>query len=376
MNLINPKNLDYFTIYDSPEYDACWGMVKGKDNKIYIPICQEYVPGSAGQIYRFGIDREEFEHIVDLSKVTGDDPKSGRAPQGKAHFSLCPASDLKIYGATHATPPPARVPFQYDPYGLMNDGYRYFAGSHLFYYDSVSRDVVDFGVILPHQGCGTMLLDENVERFFGITYPLGHLFSCNLKGRDFMDLGKVSEQYLLSIVKGSNGAIYFVNSEGNLVSVNPKNFKVTFTDIFLPQPGIRNIAYMSMSDAILGPDEKVYCSLYGYTNIVRFWQEKGKIIVEDMGFPYDEEVDNNYTRPRALVFDKSGSNLYYIVVKKYESYLVSLNTEDNSIVNHGAIVKDGIKGTGWRMVNDDKGRIYFADVGQVPVNLWRFDPNK
>jgi len=186
----------------------------------------------------------------------------------------------------------------------------------------------------------------------------------------------MSEEYLLSIVKGSNGAIYFVNSEGNLVSVNPKNFKVTFTDIFLPQPGIRNIAYMSMSDAILGPDEKVYCSLYGYTNIVRFWQEKGKIIVEDMGFPYDEMVDTNYTRPRALVFDKSGSNLYYIVVKKYESYLVSLNIEDNSIINHGAIVKDGIKGTGWRMVNDDKGRIYFADVGQVPVNLWRFDPNK
>lgn len=49
MNIIDSKKLDYFTIYDSPEYDACWGIAKAKDNKIYIPICQEFVPGAVGQ---------------------------------------------------------------------------------------------------------------------------------------------------------------------------------------------------------------------------------------------------------------------------------------------------------------------------------------
>lgn len=375
MNVIDSKKIDYFTIYDNPEYDACWGIAKAKDNKIYIPICKEFVPGAVGQLYSFDIDKEIFEHVLDLSIVTGDDPKHGRAPQGKVHFSLCPASDLKIYAATHMTPPPIGVPFQNDPYGTMNDGYRYFEGSHLFYYDSVSGEIVDFGVIIPHQGVGVLLLDENVERFFGITYPLGHLFTCNLKGQDLIDLGKVSENYLLSIIKYDDETIYFVSSDGRIVSINPKTFKVTFTDIFLPNSRLNNIAYMSMCDSVLGPDGKIYCSLYGHTNVCRFWSEKGKIIVEDMGYPYDEEIDARYTRPRALVFDKS-NNLYYIVVKKYESYMVSLNIENNSIKNYGAIIKDGIKGTGWRMVIDDKGRIYFADVGQIPVNLWRFNPNK
>ena len=376
MNVIDSKKIDYFTIYDNPEYDACWGIAKAKDNKIYISICMEFVPGAVGQLYSFDIDKEILERVVDLSIVTGDDPKHGRAPQGKVHFSLCPASDLKIYAATHVTPPPIGLPFQYDAYGTMNDGYRYFEGSHLFYYDSVSGEIIDFGVIIPRQGVGTMLLDENVERFFGITYPLGHLFTCNLKGRDLIDLGKVTEYYLLSIIKYDDETIYFISSDGRIVSVNPKTFKVTFTDIILPNSSRKNnIAYMSMSDSVVGPDGKVYCSLYGHTNVYRFWPEKGKIVVEDMGYPYDEEIDARFTRPRALVFDKSG-NLYYIVVKKYESYMVSLNIENNSIRNYGAIIKDDIKGTGWRMVIDDKGRIYFADVGQIPVNLWRFNPNK
>ena len=373
-NLMDPKKLDYFTFYDHPENDTCWSLTMGTDKKVYIGLCMEFTSGGIAQLYNFDTEKEKLNHILDISEITGDYPESGRATQGKIHFSLCPTSDLKMYGSTHATAAPAGAPF-WDPYAMMNDGYKYFDGAHLYYYDSTNGNIVDFGIIAPRQGVPLLVVDENSGRFFGITYPLAHLITCNMKGRDLIDLGKVSEHYPISMVHYNDENIFLSDSYGRILRVNPKTLKVTFTNTFLRHPEWSDGRLIGwMCDSIVGPDNKVYCGGYLNTRIMRFWLGKDKIILEDLGYPVEEKIDANAIRLLSFAFDKSG-NLFHILATDQGSYMMSYNINDNTIKNHGLMIKDGIKATGWRSAIDDKDRIYFADVGNIPINLWRFDPN-
>ena len=373
-NLIDPKKLDYFTFYDHPENDTCWSLAMGADKKVYIGLCVEYTSGGIAQLYNFDTKKEKLNHILDISEITGDYPESGRAPQGKIHFSLCPASDLKIYGSTHLTTPPKGEKF-WHPYAMMNDGYKYFKGAYLYYYDSTNDDIECFGIVAPRQGLPLMILDENSGRFFGITYPLSHLITFDMKGRNLIDLGKVSEHYPLSMVHYNEENIFFSDYYGRIVRINPKTLKITFTDTFLSHPKWSDgRLFGMMCDSALGPDKKVYCGGYLNTRIMRFWLEKDKVILEDLGYPLEEKIEGNPIRIVSFVFDKSG-NLYHILATDQGSYMMSYNIKDNIINNHGLIIKDNINATGWRAVIDDKDRIYFADIANIPVNLWRFNPN-
>lgn len=371
-DLMDPKKLDYFTFYDHPENDTCWALAMGTDKKVYIGLCMEFTSGGIAQLYNFDTEKEKLNHVLDISKITGEHPRSGRATQGKIHYSLCPASDLKIYGSTHATTAPAGAPF-WDPYSMMSDGYKYFQGAHLYYYDSTNGDIKDFGVIVPRQGVPLLVLDENTGRFFGITYPLAHLFTCDMKGRDFKDLGKVSEHYPISIVHYNEDNIFISDSYGRIIRINPKTLKITFTDAILPNPAWTGGLSGWMCDSIVGPDGKIYCGGYLNTNIIRFWPEKDKVILEDLGDPLEGKIKAEGIRILSFAFDKR-NNLYYILATDRGSYMVSYNIDANTVKNHGCMIKDGIKATGWRSAIDDKGRIYFADVGNIPVNLWRFNP--
>ena len=373
-DLMDPKKLDYFTFYDHPENDTCWALAMGTDKKVYIGLCMEFTSGGIAQLYNFDTEEEKLNHVLDISKITGEYPESGRATQGKIHYSLCPSSDLKMYGSTHATTAPAGAPF-WDPYAMMSDGYKYFQGAHLYYYDSTNGDIKDFGVIVPRQGVPLLVLDENTSRFFGITYPLAHLFTCDMKGRDFKDLGKVSEHYPISIVRYNDENIFLSDSYGRIIRINPKTLKVTFTDTILPHPEWSNGALINwMCDSIVGPDQKVYCGGYLNTRIMRFWPEGDRIILEDLGDPLKGKMEINGIRILSFAFDKN-NNLYYIPATDKGSYMMSYSIDDNTVKNHGLMIKDGIRATGWRSAIDDKDRIYFADVGNIPVNLWRFDPN-
>lgn len=371
---MDSKKLDYFTFTGHPENDTCWAQKMGMDKKVYIGLCMEFTSGGIAQLYNFDTEKEKLTHVLDIAKITGDFPESGRATQGKIHFSLCPTKDLKMYGSTHATTAPLNDPF-WDPYAMLNDGYKYFDGAHLYCYDSVSGDIVDFGVIIPRQGVPLLVLDENSGRFFGITYPLAHLFTCDMRGRDLIDLGKVSEHYPISILHYDNENIFLTDNDGRVIRINPKTLKVTFTDTFLVHPEWSDGRLLGwMCDSTVGPDKKIYCGGYLSTRIMRFWPEGNKIILEDLGYPLEEKIDANMIRLLAFTFDKAG-NLFHILATDQGSFMMSYSLKDKTIKNHGLMIKDGIKATGWRADIDDKDRIYFADVGNIPVNLWRFDPN-
>jgi len=372
---MDPKKLDYFTFYEHPENDTSWALSMGIDKKVYIGLCMEFTSGGIAQLYNFDTEKEKLNHLADIAEITGDDPASGRATQGKIHFSLCPASDLKMYGSTHATTAPVGEPF-WDPYSMLNDGYKYFEGAHLYYYDSKNYDVVDYGVIVPRQGVPLLTLSEGAERFFGVTYPLAHLFVCNMKGRGIIDLGKVSEHYPISMVNYKDKYIFTSDSYGQIIKVDAKKLKVDYTGVFLSHPNWSDGRLTGwMCDSVVGPDDSVYCCGYLNNRLMRFWPEGDEVRFEDLGYPLEEPIDANIIRILALSFD-TNSNLFHILATDKGSYMMSYNIGQGIIKNHGLMKKDGLNATGWRSAIDEKGRVYFADVGNIPVNLWRYDPNK
>lgn len=373
-NIMSPEKLDYFTFYNHPKNDTCWDLSMGYDKKVYIGLCMEFTSGGIAQLYNFETENEKLNHVLDIGDITGDYPESGRATQGKIHFSLCPTSDLKMYGSGHVTTAPAGDLF-WDPYAMFNDGYKYYKGAPLYCYDSTNGNIEYFGIIVPREGVPLLKLDENTQRFFGITYPLAHLFTCDMKGKKFIDLGKISEYYALSMVRYNDENIFFSDCFGRIIKINPKTLKITFTDTYLPRPRWSDGRLLSlMSESVVGPDNKVYCASYLNNKIMRFWPEGDKIILEDLDYPLEDKIDN-IIRILAFTFDSKG-NLFHILATNEGSYMMSYDIENKTIKNHGLMIKDGINATGWRAVIDNRDRIYFADVGNIPANLWRFDPNK
>lgn len=367
--------------------DTCWDIAKGYDGTIYVGACSEHTAGGIGVLVRFDPPEERLAYVANMAEIAGERVGDTHAPQGKIHLSLSPSREGFVYGSTHCTTPP-EGDTMWDPWAMYMDPRRCFLGAHVYRYDPKADDVVDFGVVTPYEGVSLMMLEENVQRLFAVTYPRSHLFSWNLKGRDVVDLGRVSEHYVLAFAPYDERTIFFSDYYGRLFSFDPQESRVHDHEVQLTHPAYNEGMRNWMSHALVGPDGWVYAGMYSYPNLIRFRPQQGRILVEDLGpglargtgagepeLPAGAlEFAFASGSPVGLIL--KGQTLYYCQLvylgpKEFVgAYVASYDLGSGEKRFVGSLGHRGFKPLVWKGVPGDDGRLYWADFDAAPPSLW------
>jgi hypothetical protein len=151
---LDPAQWEEISFPDHPDIDTIWTIVLGQDQNVYLGLCLEGHGGGIAQAYQYDTQARAARHLADMEEVTGESVDNGHATQGKIHFSLCHASDGKLYGATHCTTPPMGESI-WHPLSMWDDPDRSFLGAHIFRHDLHTGETVDFGVIARNEAYRT-----------------------------------------------------------------------------------------------------------------------------------------------------------------------------------------------------------------------------
>lgn len=109
-----------------------------------------------------------------------------------------------------------------------------------------------------------------------------------MKGSNIIDFRRVSEHYILSLVKYIDGKICFTDYYSWPICIALKEMKLDFLEINLPHPNYTDGMRKWMVNVVAGPDKWIYAGMYSYNNIVRFRPTKNGVEVEDLSSEIDE----------------------------------------------------------------------------------------
>jgi hypothetical protein len=216
---------------DLPGASEVVSLTTGKDGAIY-----GGTTGDKGHLF-FRFD-PATRSVTDLGRLV----KSGtqlhtrsRPIEQKIHHALVSAPDGAIYGGTGQN-----VAIGGPWYKTDED-----EGGHVFRYDPASGKCEDLGIPVPHEWI--INLTSNVEWtiLYGMTYPLNHLFSVDLRSGGLRMVGQVR-----GVTTGDSGAsheiicdlagnVYGSCGEGYLFRYEPERGEVVETDIRLPGGSVR-----------------------------------------------------------------------------------------------------------------------------------------
>ncbi|MEI6500712.1 MAG: hypothetical protein WCP21_06755 [Armatimonadota bacterium] len=364
---LNPRQWELVEFTDHPDHDTIWTITLGHDGQVYVGLCLEGKGGGVAQVYRYDTQARCLQHLADIGKVTGEPPDSGHATQGKIHFSLCHARDGKLYGATHCTTPPLGEPI-WSPIAMWGDPDRSFPGGHLFRYDTLTGEAVDFGVITPHDGIPYLMLDEARRRLYGVTYPRAHFFSTDLCGRDFRDYGRLSNMYPIAMVFDDAGNLYTSDSNSQLIKFDVVQDRLRF---LRTKPYVRPFntdgRFSWITDMRQGPDGCIYGVSYSNDHLFRFDPREDTPVIEDLGPGLPGVAAQSL---RCLVPDREG-HLYYLVAGAGENGTVLARYDFASGEREpvGRLESGGKPLFTWRGVCGRDGTLYLAGIHRSPMYL-------
>lgn len=376
---LNKSEWRHLLLDKHPIHDTCWSIALGYDGNVYIGACREYSSGGIAQLYCYDPQQDKLEHLADMEHVTGERHDSGYAVQGKIHFSLCPSTDGYIYGATHCTTAPLGD-LIWSPYGMWDDPHKKYPGGHIFRRHVESGKTDDFGVVCPNEGIPYLMLDEKRGYLYGITFPKSHFFRTNLQGREFVDFGRISSWYPLSMVFDRYGNIFTSDFNSRLIKYDVEKEQITFSDSFPYSNSWNKSKRCSwIADMCMGPDEKIYGIHYSNDHLFRFDPYADKSEFEDLGSGLGREEGDDL---RCLISDKY-DNLYYIVRKRtktffrdftHEHIFMKYNIKTGKKTIIGKMEREGKQFHGWRGVCADDGSIYIANTGAIPTGISIYTP--
>jgi hypothetical protein len=124
----------------------------------------------AAHCHLFRTDGEKVEHILNLTtKIPGQTTISDIAI-GKMNLLIgCTSTYNEIFDK-------------------KDNSYQ---GGHIFSFDPVTKEMVDFGIVAQGQGINCIAVDSVREKIYGVTYPAGHLFSFDIVTKAIKDFGEV-----------------------------------------------------------------------------------------------------------------------------------------------------------------------------------------
>ncbi len=371
---VDPRQWQVLPFHEHPLHDTIWAITLGHDGQVYIGLCLEGRGGQVAQLYMYDTRQERLRWLADMGDVTGEPPDSGHATQGKIHFSLCHARDGSVYGATHCTTPPVghRI---WSPLSMWDDPVMSFPGAHIFRYDTHTAKTVDFGVITPNDGIPYLMLDEEREYLYGITYPRAHFFRTDLRGRNFRDYGRVSSWYPLSMIFDEAGNLFTSDTNSRLIKYDVARDELIFFNARpYAEPWNTDARFSWITDMCMGPDGRIYGLTYSNDHLFRFDPKQESPEIEDLG-PGLPEAPGGMLR--CIVPDRKG-NLYYLAQPgsgdRRGTILVRYDIARSTREPVGTLVIDGEHYFTWRGVCGLDGTLYLATIGRVPCCLLIYKP--
>ena len=371
---LDPRKWEAVQFPEHPHHDTIWSITLDHDGQVYLGLCLEGKGGGVAQVYSYDTKARQLRHLADMGEVTGEVADSGHATQGKIHFSLCHATDGKLYGATHCTTPPMghRI---WSSLTMWGDPAMSFPGGHIFRYDTRNGECVDFGAIFPNDGIPYLMLDEGRGRLYGVTFPKAHFFRSDLAGRNVVDYGRVSSWYPISMVFDEAGNLYFSDMHSQLIKYDVAQDRVVYLGTKpYTVPWNTDSRWSWVTDMCLASDGWVYGVPYSNDHLFRFDPRQERPVIEDLG-PGLPTMDGGALR--CLVPDRQGS-LYYVTCQ------VRGGTEGNVLTRYalatgertpvGLMSLNDQSHSVWRGVCDADGTLYFACVGRAPTNMLIYRP--
>jgi len=353
-----------------------WDLAMAPDDTLYIAACGEYSGGMSAWLCSYHHRTDRIEYLADLAEVTGEPNDSGRATQGKIHFSLCVAGDGRIYGATHCTTPPKGDP-TWPPITMYTDPVRSFPGAHLFVHDPRGRETRDLGILIPREGIRVMVLDRKRNLFHGTTYPKCHYFVYDLEKRKLTDLGRFGCMHQLALFLDDEGNGYTTDNFGRMIRCEAGGGRLRALNSQLPHAPFRRGEHNIMFQAVPHPRTgRIYGATYD-VDARLFCYDPKRDVMRDLGTGYGRQYIPDILSgpyPGGLVFGPDGC-LYYVICERdwdgpgtRRGHLIRYDTERETAEDLGVFAVGGAvySGRSCHGKADRAGNLYFAENSATP----------
>ena len=248
---VDLRNLGYPLVNEIPaNSSAITSLLTAKDGKIY--------GGTSGEeSYLFMFD-PKINKVRHLGRVAG---------QEAIHHSLVEDKDGCIYVGT-GKDMFKEIPISKGGVGLegaidkslwedIKNHYKDYPGGHLYRYNpQISNDRVklpdmeceleDLGIPVNHNSIYALTINPEGDEIYGITYPDGHFFLYNIKGKEFSDLGMIDEKIVFhgperywrslprALVCDGSGRVFMTSTDGKIKYYCPLSKKLVSTDLKIP----------------------------------------------------------------------------------------------------------------------------------------------
>ncbi len=386
--------VSWYQFTQHPDSDSCWSLSVGPDGRIYAAACAESTPGATVQVVRYNEATDSLDYLFELDKMVDDPRDSGRATQCKIHYSFAPSmADGVMYMATHLSGPPIDQP-AYSPWRSWHDERRCFRGSALLAYDTRSNTVLWWDTLIPKEGCRCLLLDEERNLLYALSYPRDHFVIYDLTTRQRRHVGRIGSINAQVLFLDARHRVWTSSDYGHLVRYDPESDRLEMSQKVLPynphfQTGWHSVFY----DAVIAPGTQcIYaCTWIAQPRLMRIWLDEGEWgRVEDLGpatqdrdltIPYDTFLDHC----GGLTFAGDGQ-LYYVASRwrdPVHNPLPSQHREREGVVwrlnpetlehTEVALLERPDESAQYvsRGAVDHRGDLFFGHVGPKPVGIFR-----
>lgn len=214
---------------------SIWGnMVRAADGDLYVAAGNHEVFGGDSWLFRVPQDGADIEECFSVREVIGCRSSSSAVGEAKIHTRLQQSRDGWIYMATmqggigHLT--------KWSQYTHP----RQYEGGHLLRYHPETRRAESLGVLVAHEGLQTMILDDERDVLYLVTWPKKEFVRYDLTTRTTRNFGVIAwsptdehgvkQHYARDLFIDSDGLVYCTNEQGNLAFVRPGDDSITDTD--------------------------------------------------------------------------------------------------------------------------------------------------
>lgn len=245
-------------------------LIFGKDGMLY-----GGVTGDKGHLlFRYDPDTGKITDLGDKI-ISGNIiyDEMGNPVKQKIHKALVVSPDGKIYGGTGQN---IGIP---SPHYRTEDD----EGGHVFIYNPLTDKSSDLGIPVAHEWIINLTCDHEGENIYGMTYPLNHVFRCDLKKGNIRIIGQLhggtygDSGCSHEIICDLEGNVYGSYSIGYLFKYDVKKDKLIETNIKIPGGDYR-IDSLAMNE-----DGIIYGGTWESGHLFSFNSQKEEI--RDIGQP-------------------------------------------------------------------------------------------
>jgi hypothetical protein len=390
----------WYQFTERPISDSCWSLSTGPDGRIYASACAEGTPGGIVTLTRYNRQTDSIEYLFDLDEKVEDPRDSGRATQCKIHYSFAPSlRDGILYMATHLSGPPIDLP-AYSPWNFWHNAERCFRGAALLAFDTKSDQVLWWDTLIPKEGCRCLLLDDERQLLYALSYPRDHFIIYDIAKRSWRDMGRIGSVNAQALFSDQRHRVWTTDDYGHLVRYNPETDRLERSPYVLPHNAPVQTGWHSVFYDVVGSPEGdcVYAATWnGSSHLMRIWPNEGAWgRVEDLGRvtpDHDPTLPENYFIDHCggLTFGPDGM-LYYVAshwdgpfpcfdrgleLKPGERRLVEgiVWKMDPRTLKREEVVRLERPGAHSQYVTrgaiDGHGDLYFGHVGPRPVGFFK-----